>query len=452
MGVKSGLATALNVLRQDASSKFQEVVPIVDENTSIEAYSAPLLNTPKFMNEFCDVLVQRIVYTQLVDNKIFNNPLKVLEGEAIPLGYLGQEIFINPAQGRDYDVNDFAGALKKYESDIKVQYTYINFDKQYPVTIIRQEFKQAFVSWEALDTYISGITNSLYNGYYIDEYKNTKAIVTNAYRSNAVQIETVNAISDSDKAKAFVKKARTLFLNFQTPSSEYNAWAKIGGYGREIVTFTEPENIVMLIRNDIRANLDVDVLANAFNMDKTTLLGNILPVDNFDILDKNGTKIYDGSKILGIIADKSWFRIKPQDMFMDDFRNANNRSINYYLNVIKMFNYSLFANAVVFATEEPQVAITEMEAQEDEVTIEALEKKKVKIITTPYNANYPTLSVASSDSDVATATVTGKEVEITAVASETEADGEATITVTAGNVTTTIDVTVPYHAEQSENL
>ena len=173
MGVKSGLATALNVLRQDASSKFQEVVPIVDENTSIEAYSAPLLNTPKFMNEFVDVLVQRIVYTQLVDNKVFSNPLKVLEGDRIPLGYLGQEIFINPAEGRDYDVDDFAGALKKYETDTKVQYMYINFDKQYPVTIIRQELKQAFVSWEALDRYITGITNSLYNGYYIDEYKNT---------------------------------------------------------------------------------------------------------------------------------------------------------------------------------------------------------------------------------------------------------------------------------------
>ena len=70
MGVKNGLATALNALRQEASSQFQEVVPIVDENTSIESYSAPLLNMPKLFNEFCDVLVQRIVYTQL-ESKIY---------------------------------------------------------------------------------------------------------------------------------------------------------------------------------------------------------------------------------------------------------------------------------------------------------------------------------------------------------------------------------------------
>ena len=447
MGVKTGLATALNVLRQDASSQFQEVVPIVDENTSIESYSAPLLNTPKFMNEFVDVLVQRIVYTQLVDNKVFRNPLRILEGDRIPLGYLGQEIFINPAEGRDYDVNDFAGALKKYESDTKVQYMYINFDKQYPVTIIRQELKQAFVSWDKLDSYISGITNSLYNGYYIDEYKNTKGLVTNAYRSNAVQIEVVNGLTDQEKTKRFVEKARTLFLNFQTPSSKYNAWSKIGGYGREIVTFTEPENIVMLIRNDIRSNLDVNILGNAFNMDKTKLLGNILPVDNFDIVDKQGKVIYDGSHILGMICDKSWFRIKEQDIFINDFRNANNRSINYYLNVVKMFNYSYFANAVVFATEVPQVAISQMKFEKNEVTIKEGEKIKLNVITTPFNANYPTITVESSDTDIATATINGKEVEITAVSADTEADGEATITVTAGNVTTSIDVTVPYHAD-----
>ena len=124
-----GLKNALNSVRQEASQNFQEVVPVIDENTSIESYTAPLLNMPKLFNEFCDVLVQRIVYTQF-ESKLFRNPLKVLEGDRIPLGYLGQEIFVNPAQGRDYDINDFEGCLKKYESDTKVQYMGINFDKQ----------------------------------------------------------------------------------------------------------------------------------------------------------------------------------------------------------------------------------------------------------------------------------------------------------------------------------
>lgn len=438
MGVKNGLATALNILRQDASSQFQKVVPIVNENTSIEAYSAPLLNTPKFLNEFCDVLVQRIVYTQF-ESKVFRNPLKVLEGDRIPLGYLGQEIFINPTQGRDYDVNDFSGVLKKYESDTKVQYTYINFDKQYPVTIVRQSLKQAFVSWTALEEYITGMTNSLYNGYYIDEYRNTKALVTNAYRSNAVQINVLQAPTTVDLAKKFVEQARTYFLNFQTPSSDYNAWKKVGGYGRDVVTFTNPEHIVMLVRNDIRANLDVNVLASAFNMDKTTLLGNILPVDNFDIIDKEGKVVYDGSKILGIICDKAWFRIKEQDVYMDDFRNANNRSITYYLNVIKLFNFSFFANSVVFATEEPEVAITGLDFKLPEgIKIQEEQKKDLEITVTPASANTPEITFTSGNNSYFTVEKTGdRTCKITGVA-----EGTANLTAKAGNAQAQVSVTV----------
>lgn len=442
MGVKNGLATALNVLRQEASSQFQEVVPIVDENTSIESYSAPLLNTPKFMNEFCDVLIQRIIYTQL-ETKVFKNPLKVLEGDRIPLGYLGQEIFINPAEGRDFDINDFAGALKKYESDTKVQYMYINFDKQYPVTLIKQSLKQAFVSWNALEEYIAGLTNSLYNAYYIDEYKNTKALVTNAYRSNAVQIQKIEAPTTADLAKKFVKQARVAFLNFQTPSSNYNAWKKVGGYGRDIVTFTESSDIVMLIRNDIRAELDVEVLAQGFNMSKTDLMGNILTVDNFDILDKQGKVIYDGSKILGIICDKAWFRIKEQDIFMDDFRNANNRSINYYLNVIKMFNYSFFANALIFATEEPTVAITglDFKAGAEGIVIDKVgDEEGLDITVLPTSANSPKIVYSSDNKGIFT--VDEDPNDNTHCKLIAKGQGTANLTATAGNVSTTVKVTV----------
>ena len=438
---RKGLQIALNDLRDHTSDEYRRYILEVDDTTSIEAFSSPLLSMPKLYNEFVDVLVQRIVYTQVM-SQVYNNPLKVLEGDDMPLGYLGQEIFVNPAVSRDYDIDDFAGALKKYESDVKVQYQEINFDKQYVVTVIRQKLKQAFVSWGKLEEFIVGMTNSLYNGLYIDEYNNTKAIVTRAYLSNAVQINVLNNPTDSDKAKAFVKKARELFLNFQTPTSDYNAWLKIGGYGRAIETFTKPEDIVFLIKNSIRAELDVDVLSTAFNMDKATLMGNILPVNDFDIYDrKTGNKILDGSKILGIICDKRWFRIKNEDIFMDDFKNANNRSINYYLNAIKCFNYSFFANAMVFATEQPTVAITALEFNQSSTDVNVGDIKTVRVIPSPLNATSPsTITYTSSDNTKATVEASDEnpfECEITGIAS-----GNVTITATAGNVSTTMTIEV----------
>ena len=365
---KQGLVNSVNEIRTLSSNEYQRTVPEVTTESGIEVISAPLLQYPNLMNEFINVLVQKIAYSQL-ETKMFNNPLRILEGDRIPLGTIGEEIYINPAEGRDYDINDFAGLLRKYDTDVKVQYNVINLDEQYPVTIIRQELKKAFMSWGALESFISNITTSLYNGAYIRQYNVTKSLVANSYRSNAVQIQKVSAPNTKELAEDFIIKARQLYLDFQTPSTKYNAWYKVGGYGREIITWSNPDDIVFLIRNDILPYIDVKVLASSFNIDSSKLLGRIISVNDFNIYNKKHQVIYDGSNIVGLIADKSWFRIKEQDMYMEDFRNPNNRSIQYYLNVIKMYKYSYFANAVVFATELPSgVAVQDVTLDKTSVT------------------------------------------------------------------------------------
>ena len=446
MGAKLGLIESFNYIREHASQDYQNHVDEIDENTSIEVFTAPLLDYPKLFNEFAENLLQRIVYTQFLTKNI-KNPLKILEGDKMPIGYAGQEIYVNAAIGRDYDPDDFAGLLKKYEADVKVQYQGINFDKQYPVTVIRQKLKQAFVSWNALGEYISELTKSLYDGFYIDEYNNTKAIVTRAFLSNAVQVQKVTKPTNKATAEAFSELARTIFLNFQTPTHEYNAWHKIGGYGRFIETMTEQKDIVFLLRNDIRSKLDVTSLANAFNLDKAELLGRILPVNDFSIYDrKTGELILDGSNILGIICDKAWFRIKEQDLYMDESKNANNRSINYYLNAIKMFNYSYFANAVVFATEEPTVTITGIKVSKETVTLGKDETAEITITTDPYQANTPEITGETSDATVATGAFdenNPRKLIITATG-----NGTATLTVSAGNVSKDISVSVSGYSNE----
>ena len=437
--MNEGLVTSLNAIREISSEIYHRYVPIIDSDTDIGKFAEPILSVPEVYNEFCNALVNRIVYTQF-EIKSFRNPFVVLEGDRIPLGYAGEEIYVNPAKGRQYNANDFAGLLVKYEADVKVQYQAINSDLQYPVTFSRQQLKKAFTSWADLEGFIDGLSNSLYNGAYIDEFKNTKNIIAGAYKDNKAVIQTVSAVSDEATAKAFVEKARELYLNFQLPSSDYNAWAKCGGEGRPVVTWTNPEDIVMIVRNNVRAKLDVNVLAEAFNMDKATLLGNILTVDNFDVYDDEGTKVYDGSAIVGMIADKSWFRIKRQDMFMDSFYNANNRSIQYYLNLIKIYNFSLFANGVIFATSTPSVPIQSMKfAEGTAVSVDKDDTKAVTVITTPAwaNATITYTSGSTSKFTVDADSSNNKRAIITGVGS-----GTATLTASDGSTSTTLTVTV----------
>ncbi|MBQ1551682.1 MAG: hypothetical protein IIZ67_06230 [Bacilli bacterium] len=437
----NSLVTSLNAIREISSEIYHQYIPIIDDTTDIGAFANPIFTYPEVYNEFCNALMNRLVYTQYLV-KAFNNPLKVLEGDGLPFGYAGREVYVNPAKGRAYNGADFAGLLVTYEADVKVSYHTLNCDVQYPVTFSRQDLKKAMTSWAELESFIEGLSNSLYNGAYIDEFRFTKDIVSGAYKDNKAVIETITAVSNEATAKAFIQKARELYLNFQLPSTSYNAWAKCGGAGRPVTTWTNPDDIVILIRNDIRALIDVNVLADSFNIDRSTLLGNMITVDNFDSYDDEGTKVFDGSAIVGIIADKAWFKIKTQDEFLDTFYNANNRSTQYYLNLIKMYNFSLFANGVIFATSTPSVAITEFTGADTISFAEnATAKYKVGVVPAWANAtitytsgNTDYFTVAADTNDPRTAVLTGV------------GDGSTTLTISSGSggdtVTKTVTVTV----------
>lgn len=359
MNPSNGLVTALNKMREMSVSEgsiYHQYVPVITDLTSIGEFGQPILEYTDVRNEFMTKLVKRIVETQ-IEGKVFNNKLAQLEGEQVPLGYSIQDIYVNPAKGRKFNVEDFAGLLQKYEADVKQQFLTVNMDMQYPVTITRAKIKNAFTSWGALESFITGITNSLYSGANIDQYNFTKYLVANAFRNGHTINRVVSDVTSAATAKALVKEARTLFLNFQEASSDYNAWAKVNtDDAKALVTWTEPEDVVFMLRNDIISEIDVEVLASAFNIGRAELMGRIIGVRNFDMYSDAGEKVFDGSTILGIMADRKWFKIKSQDIELDSFYNANNRTWQYYYNVVKMYNYSLFANAVVFCTEEPDIS------------------------------------------------------------------------------------------------
>ena len=426
-----GLMKALNEIRAtsiQSGTLYHTQVPVVEATTSIANFGMPILENQVIANEFVSALMNRIAYTSFSNRYTFDNPLQILYGDEIPLGESVQDIYVNPAQARNYNVNDFAGLLAKYEASVKVQYLAKNQDVQYCVSITRPSLKKAFTSWNDLERFIDELSNSLYNGLYIDDYKLSKGLVKAAWSNNVGQVKTVTNVTSEATAKTFITTLRTDFLNMQLPSISYNAWAKVTD-GDFVQTWTRPEDIVLLVRNDILAITDVNVLASAFNMDKADFLGRVIPVDKFD----------DNNKILAFMGDRRWFRIHTQEMYLDEFYNANNRVWNYYLNKIGMFNYSLFANGIIYATEEATVAATAVEFESDTAEVDVDDTVTLRVITTPIPANATITytssatgkaTVAADSSDPKKCVVTGKQA------------GSATITATVSGHSDTCTVTV----------
>lgn len=426
-----GLVTALNKMRQmsvEEGSVYHQYIPYITEDTTISEFARPLTddNLEIVRNEFFGLL-KRIVFHS-IQTRMFNNPLDFLEGEELPLGWAGENTHIDYARATQFDGSDMAGLLEKYDAQFVTEYLSVNSDLQYSVTVTRDKARSAFVSWGTLEEFISGIINSLFNGAYITRFNQAKALVSSAYQQGAVHVETVSAVADTDTANAFVEKARYLNRMFSMPSRDYNGWNekfKNDSTKLKITTWCDPSDIAIIIRADVEAKIDVLSLARAFNMEKADFLSRVTVVDNFDQYADDGSKIFDGSKILGIVADRRWFKIRTQYFNMTEFFNAKSLTYSYFLNDTRMCRFSLLANACVLATGNPdaiELSGTPTVAVEGTTTLTAT--------TVPAGAEVTWSSSDETIATVANGVVTGVKA------------GKVTITARNGNAVANVEVTV----------
>ena len=419
-----------NYIRENSSTSFQDIVPTAtSENILTVANILFDQSYTPMLNEFVSNLINRIGYT-MVHNKVFNNPLAMFKKGSVPLGTDIQDIFTNPAQAEDYEYSNTAMAklLTITDPDTHVAYYRRNRKDLYTVTVSREGLQGAFTSWDKFEDYISSLVNSLYNGDYIDEFKYTKELILGAYDNNKAIIQVVDAPDSAADDKAFLKKLRELYQMMKFPSTEYNAYSKMSGSEKKITTWTDADRIVLLVRASVLAEIDVEVLASAFNMDKADFMGRVIPVDTFG-----------DDKILACICDEAFLQIYNNQFRFDEFYNARTMSWNFYLHAWDTFAISPFANAVILATAASKPA-TAIALSSDSATAAVGATTTLTITLTP-NDSTSDYDVVSSDETVFTVSESSGTITITGVAA-----GEGTLTVTTDNGkydTATVTITTP---------
>ena len=423
MAIPKG-AKVFNLVRENSSKVFMETVPSATED-NIQTLSNILFNDAyqPMLNEFVNNLINRIGLT-IIRNKTFSNPLSILRKGSMPLGTDIQDLYENPAEAEQYELSNTAMAklLTITDPDTHVAYYRRNRKDLYTKTISRENLQGAFVSWEKFESYISAITTSLYSGNYIDEFELTKALVDGAYDNNKVIVETVSAVTNESTAKAFIKKCRSLFTKMKLPSTQYNAYSKFSGAKGTIKTWTEDDRFVLIVTSDVMAEVDVDVLARAFNIENTKFLGRVIEIDKFE-----------NEEIQAILCDESWFQIYENLMRFDEFYNARTMTWNEYLHVWQTYAICPFANAIVFATAQPKpataISVADVSVVEDATA-------NVTVTLTPADATSE-LEFISGDETVFTVSSLGVVTGVSAgtgtltVNTDNGLSDTATVTVTA---------------------
>lgn len=313
-------------------------------SAGLQAAGAAILNYEAYANEFINVLVNRIAFTE-AKRRAYNNPLKVFKGESIPLGNQIQELIANPAVATAYDKTAMADYLTPANPDVKAVYYRQNRQDKYKVTVYDEGLKAAFVSADAFNSFLNMIMDTMNSGDNIDEYTIMRDMIGAAIDDGTIVTASVSGSTDEALSKALLLKARTMYLNFQFPSTSYNGYAAMAEAeeiedATPLVTWTPPERFVILVRSDVAASVSVDVLAAAFNMDKADFIGRQIIVDSF------GTGA-TSSKTLAVAADESFMKVRDTvyKLAASEY-NAATLSRTWYLHHWGIYSLSPLANAV----------------------------------------------------------------------------------------------------------
>ena len=409
------ITNVVNAILDNGSTEYQNRVPVATRD-NIADVANPLLTYSTIQNEFLTSLINKIAM-QEVRARIWENPLAVLKKGRKPLGFDIESSHINPAT--DEGFGDGSTLLNKSAPDVKTEYFRLNRQGLYSVTVESDKLRHAMMSWENLEKFTLGIVNSLYSGDYIDEFILMKNTLADAVMNQKLLTAGISAVTSEANAKSFITNIKNASSGMTYPGSAFNAYNKTVGGNAKVTTWTPKENQILLIRSDVLNFVDVNVLASAFNMDKTSFLARTVEVDNFGRM----------SGINAILMDDAALQVWDDKDELRDWQNPKGLYHNYYWHHWQTYAYSLLCNSIAFVDDvtvpDPPV-ITAVSDGDTEIAGTGQEDATVFV-----TVNGVTKTAIVDSNDAWSVTVAAVETGDTVTAYQVDTSGSKSTTATA---------------------
>lgn len=340
--------TFVKALASAASQEFKDRIGATTQG-NIKKIGDTVSTYPTVKNEFINVLTNQ-VSKQLFFNKVWENPYKMFNRGQLPYGKSIESIFIDIVKGKDRSrqttaTNLASDLLTRQTPNVNVEYYTENFQQQYPTTLSDEELKGAFRNANGLSEMTARILQAPITGAEFDQFlmikhalanlKCAEVKITKAEYEKLTAKEKANLITTS--VKAYVKKLKFL-------SNNYNA--------QGVMTFSKPSDLYLFVPADISAFLDVEQLANAFNISKVELPTRVLDIDNFQKVntgsDASTIPYKEDTDALFYLIDKDAIQLYETLNESESFRNPQAKYTNIWFDRWGIIASCHFANALKF--------------------------------------------------------------------------------------------------------
>lgn len=345
----------LNAIRQDAGAEYQANIPVATGDNDIEVYTS-LEQYPTAKNAFINTLTNRIG-RQMFFDKLFNNPYKMLHKGELPYGKSIEQLFTEMAEEKGFDEH-FTGSTSN-EGDLigivapKVKADYItqNFAYKFKTSISDLQLRGAFTNQFGLATLINKAVNSLLSSTEDSEFRDMKKIITNEEQDSTGGSTIGTGLIQKVHAKTEIKNTaiyplganftvqklatsiRAMANRLTFPSTKYN----LAG----VKTFSRKEDLILFVTPETQAELDVNLLAMAFNVSSAEIKTRTILIDDLG-------QTPGGQDVIAILGDKDMIQAYDTVNTTTTFYNADKLATNYFAHKHGIMAGCSFAQSVVF--------------------------------------------------------------------------------------------------------
>ena len=326
----------LNAIRAVSSAEYKDRIPTATQ-TNIQTIMTTIMEYSTTKEEFTNTILNKIVKTKVL-NKAYENSLKFFKKEPLPFGKTIEGVFVDLIKAKNFNENFGTGnneatsLLAKEKAPVKVEYYSENFKHKYKLSISDEQLKSAFMSADGLSQMTQGLIRSATSSSEYDEYMMIKTLI-GASVEKSIEINNLFKLDENAQAKKITKTVQALVNKFRFMSTEYNK--------QGVHTHCLPSECVIITTPDQLANLNVELLASAFNVPYAEMPSRIVVIDSF--LDKLGN---DDADTVCIVADMDLVQFRNTLDTWETFRNPDGLMTNMFHHVWGSACGCGFVNAV----------------------------------------------------------------------------------------------------------
>lgn len=368
----------LNVIRGSLGTDYQSRVPEATRE-NIKSVGNTILDYTPHANMFLTALMNRIGRVVIDKMESIDDIYSIFGEERLEFGDTIQKIFIDIPNMHNFEgtaTQNPASMLSIEKGTIHVEFTSVDRRVFYKTTISIPEIKEAFITAEKLDAFVTALVESLATAWSLDKYiMLTNTLAEHCKYATSASGNGVNRILkvpssvaryntttkevewDSVGAKNFLK-----LLRIASRSLKFAHKLDYGEIDDETFLFekkgqikavrTPVNNQVVALEVSTMATIDVDALATLFNLSKGEYETRMLELEDGALGENVLAEYYQ----LGFICDKDAVIRGTSFEDKDSFKNPEHEYVNFWSHYWGYMAVSKFKDFVpiVVETYEPQ--------------------------------------------------------------------------------------------------